>query len=80
MCHITTMARTHPHAEATYRVIPLKDGTFGVEVVIPETYPTTVSPFATEAEAEAWIARHKRNVEADASRKSPRNARADETR
>ena len=44
-------------------MIPLKDGAFGVEVVIPETYPTTVTPFATEAEAEAWIARHKGQVE-----------------
>jgi hypothetical protein len=41
------MARTHPHAEATYTVVPLEDGTFGVQVAIPETYPTTVKPFAT---------------------------------
>ena len=60
------MARTHPHAEATYRVIPLKDGTFGVEVSIPDTYPTTVSNFATAAQAEAWIAQHKTRVQADA--------------
>jgi hypothetical protein len=37
--------RTHPHAEATYRVIPSGDGAFAVEVTIPETYPATVSPF-----------------------------------
>src|SRR5215475_9630299 len=36
--------RTHPHAEATYSVVPLADGTFSVEVVIPESYPTKVSP------------------------------------
>ena len=52
--------RTHPHAEATYRVIPLDDGSFGVEVSIPETYPAKVSPFATEADAEARIAEHRR--------------------
>jgi hypothetical protein len=74
------MARTHPHAEAIYRVIPLKDGTFGVEVVIPETYPTKVSPFATETEAEAWIARHKSQVESGASRKRPKTAGDDESR
>src|SRR4051794_5309717 len=50
------MPKTHPHAEATYRVIPLDDGSFGVEVRIPENYPTTVKPFGTEADAEAWIA------------------------
>jgi hypothetical protein len=76
-CHITTM-RTHPHAEATYRVVPLKDGTFGVEVVIPETYPTTVSAFATEAEAEAWIARHKSQVGSDISRQRVRKAGEDD--
>ena len=61
------MARTHPHAEATYTVVLLEDGTFGVEVVIPETYPATVSPFASAPEAEAWIARHKTRVEACAA-------------
>jgi hypothetical protein len=61
------MARTHPHAEATYRIVTLpKEGAFGVEVVIPESLPTTVTEFATEAEAEAWIARHKSQVEANA--------------
>ena len=62
------MARIHPHAEATYRIVPLpKEGTFGVEVIIPDTYPTTVTEFATQAEAEAWIAQHKSQVEANAS-------------
>ena len=36
-------ARPHPHAEATYRIVPLKDGAFGLEVVIPGTSPTTVT-------------------------------------
>ncbi len=58
------MARTHPHAEASYTVVPLPDGTFGVKVAIPETYPTTVSPFASAEEAEAWIVKHKTQVEA----------------
>ena len=65
--HIRAMARIHPHAEATYTVVPLEDGTFGVKVAIPETYPTTVRPFASEAEAEAWIAKHKTQVEAGAT-------------
>ena len=53
------------HAEATYRVIPFGDGTFAVEVSIPETYPTKVSPFATEADAEAWIAEHQGRVQSE---------------
>jgi len=56
------MGRTHPHADATYRVISLSDGSFAVEVTIPDTYPTKVSGFATKAAARAWIAEHKRQV------------------
>ena len=54
--------RTHPHADATYRVVALPDGAFGVEVCIPDTYPARVTRFATEAEAEAWIAQDKDRV------------------
>jgi hypothetical protein len=61
------MAKTHPHAEAIYRIIALPGGTFGVKVDIPGTYPTTVSPFPTKADAEAWIANHKSRVGADNS-------------
>jgi len=57
------MPKTHPHAEATYRVIRFDDGAFGVEVSIPDRHPTTVSMFKTEADAEAWIAEHRRQVE-----------------
>ncbi len=60
------MQRTHPHAEATYRVIPFDDGSFGVEVSIPDSHPTRVSPFKTEADAEAWIAEHQRRVQSQA--------------
>ena len=45
--------RTHPLAEATYRVVPIGDEAFAVEVSIPGTYPAKVSPFATEADADA---------------------------
>ena len=57
------MQKTHPHAEATYRVIPFVDGSFGIEITIPDSYPTTVSKFKTEADAEAWIAEHQRRVQ-----------------
>jgi hypothetical protein len=58
------MPRTHPHAEASYRVVPFDDGLFGVEVSIPDSHPTRVSPFKTKADAEAWITNHRRRVEA----------------
>lgn len=54
--------RTHPHAEAVYTVIDLPGGDFGVEVKIPDTYPTTVSSFETEAAAEEWIVQKKQSV------------------
>ena len=57
------MPKTHPHAEATYRVIPFDNGSFGVEVCIPDRHPTRVSLFKTEADAEAWIAEHQRRVQ-----------------
>ena len=57
------MPKTHPHAEATYRVIPLDNGSFGVEVSIPDSHPTTVTMFKTEADAEAWIDDHRRRVQ-----------------
>ena len=56
--------RTHPHAEAIYEVVPLDVGGFSVKVSIPDTNPTTVSSFDTEAAAEAWIAAHKNRVQA----------------
>jgi hypothetical protein len=61
--------RQHPHAEAAYRILPLKDGGYGVEVAIPNTYPTTVSRFATEAAAEEWIAQKKQRVELEGVRR-----------
>jgi hypothetical protein len=57
------LPKIHPHAEATYRVIPFDNGSFAVEVSIPDSNPTRVSMFKTEADAEAWIAEHRRRVE-----------------
>lgn len=65
----------HPHSDATYRVISRPDRTFGVEVTIPETSPTTVTSFATEADAEGWIAAHKKLVAASISLSSGRWAK-----
>jgi hypothetical protein len=57
--------RTHPHAEATYTIVAIAGGAFGVEVKIPDTAPATVSSFATEADAEAWIVKTKQRVETE---------------
>lgn len=56
------MATVHPHAEATYRVLPRDDGSFAVEVSIPGTNPTKVTGIESQEAAEAWITRHKESV------------------
>ena len=56
---------THPHADATYRVVAQKDLSYGVEVTIPNTHPTMVTSFATERDAQAWIAKHRKRAESD---------------
>lgn len=56
------MPQVHPHIDATYKVLPRKDKTFGVEVSVPDASPTTVTSFATEADAERWIENHKNEV------------------
>ena len=58
------MNKPHPHEQATYSVVPFHDE-FAVKVEIPDTCPTTVSKFGTRAGAEAWIAEHRRRVQAD---------------
>jgi predicted metal-dependent hydrolase len=55
--------KPHPYAEATYQIIRLDAGGFGVRVSVPAANPTTVSRFDTEAAADAWIASHKSRVE-----------------
>jgi hypothetical protein len=61
--HLSGMAQRHPHADATYRIVPLKDMACGVEVAIPDSNPTMVTGFATEQRAQTWIAEHRRQVE-----------------
>jgi hypothetical protein len=53
----------HPHADATYRVVPITGSAYGVEVAIPDSNPAMVTSFATEEAAQAWIAEHKRQAE-----------------
>jgi hypothetical protein len=55
--------RTHPHAEASYEVVALAAGGFGVKVSIPDSHPTMVTAFATAEAAEAWIASHKASIQ-----------------
>jgi hypothetical protein len=49
----------HPHFDAVYRILPGDKGGHQIEIAIPGSSPTKVSPFDTEALAEQWIANHK---------------------
>jgi hypothetical protein len=53
------MANAHLHADATYRIIPLDGGSFGIEVITPGTKPAMMVPFLTKAAADIWIVDHK---------------------
>jgi hypothetical protein len=64
--------RTHPYADAAYRVVELPDGGFGVEVKTLETNPATVSRFETEVTAEDWIIRNKQRVVEQSEQKTRR--------
>ena len=57
-------------AEATFRIVQQKDMTYGVEVTIPGTLLTTVTGFATEADAEAWIVTYQDKVKAKPIKRS----------
>ena len=56
------MEKKHPHSDAVYKIVAQTDKTFEVEVAIPDSLPTTVTNFATLAEAERWIMRHREGV------------------
>jgi len=47
-------------ADATYRVIQRDDDSFTVEVTRIGALPQIAAGFATEAEADAWVAQDKR--------------------
>jgi hypothetical protein len=66
------MDTVHPHSGASYSVVSLDNMTFGVRVTIPDSSPTTVTSFASAADAESWIERHKQAVASgDSVRKRP---------
>jgi hypothetical protein len=58
------LPKPHPREGATYQILEFPDGTFGVEVAIRESQPTTVSGLAHRASAEAWIVSHQAQVAA----------------
>jgi hypothetical protein len=59
--------------EPTFRIFPKSDATFGVEILIEGTEPTSVTSFPSEAAAADWIAAYQRRLEEGAK---PRGRRS----
>jgi hypothetical protein len=56
------MQKQHPHLGATYKVISLPEGSFVVEVTLPEAPQVNVTGFTTQDAADAWIAQHEQQI------------------
>ena len=61
--HISEHGEAASSRRGGYIVVPFVERTFGVEVVVPDTHPTDINGFVTGAEAEAWIAGYKKEME-----------------
>jgi hypothetical protein len=53
----------HPRADAPYRIVPITDSAYRIDVAIPDISSAMVTSFATEGSAQAGIAEHKWQVE-----------------
>lgn len=62
------MVLKNRNCEAVFRIFAQDDSSYAIEVVVPDSSPTTVSSFPTEAAAEKWIVGYKARVEADDGR------------
>jgi ABC-type Fe3+-hydroxamate transport system substrate-binding protein len=54
--------------ETIFRIFTQDSGEFAIEITIPDSFPTTVKSFPTEAAAEAWIAGYRDRLEAAKAR------------
>lgn len=54
----------------TFRIFIQDDKSYGIEVTIPDSFPTTVKSFASEEAAEAWIANYQVRLSEKATRKT----------
>jgi hypothetical protein len=62
------MVLKNRNCEAVFRIFAQDDSSYAIEVVVPESSPTTVSSFPTQDAAEKWIVGYKARVEADDGR------------
>jgi len=56
--------------DTTFRIFLMDDKSYGIEVTIPDSFPTTVKSFASEAAAESWIANYQTRLAEKTTRKT----------
>ena len=56
--HIALMSIAETTPATTFRIFLQDDKSYGIEVTIPDSFPTTVKSFPSEEAAEAWIANY----------------------
>src|SRR5579859_7356384 len=59
-----SMADLTKNLDAESRIFLQEDGTYAVEIRMPDSFPTTVTSFTTEAAAESWVENYRTRVEA----------------
>lgn len=65
-----TMSIDESTPATTFRIFLQDDKSYGIEVTIPDSFPTTVKSFETEAAAEAWIANYQVRLSEKTTRKT----------
>jgi hypothetical protein len=64
------MSSIEPTTETTFRIFLQDDKSYGIEVTIQDSFPTTVKSFATEADAENWIANYQTRMSEKKTKKT----------
>lgn len=68
--HIVVMTTQEITPETAFRIFLQDDQSYAIEVTIPDSFPTIITRFDTEAAAEKWIAGYHARLEAKPARKS----------
>ena len=70
------MSITDTPPSTTFRIFLMDDKSYGIEVTIPDSFPTIVKSFASEEAAEGWIANYQTRLSEKTTRKTWRRRQA----
>jgi hypothetical protein len=68
--HMNTMSSSETPPDTTFRIFLMDDKSYGIEVTIPDSFPTTVKSFPSEEAAENWIANYQIRLAEKTTRKT----------